>query len=182
MEENGVSEVILVGQSLGGYFSQSFIKSYPAMAKGFVGIDTTPYGERYYSKLDRWWLRQIEWMAYLYPHKMMKRALAKQVSTTKYAYDNMCLILEQYTKEEICHLMGIGYASFLDDNTDIDISCPVLLLLGECDKTGKVQMYNRTWAEEKGYSLLIIKDAAHNANVDNPMEVNSAIDGFIISL
>lgn len=26
------------------------------------------------------------------------------------------------------------------------------------------------------------KDAARNANVDNPMEVNSAIDGFIMSL
>lgn len=177
--ENAIDKVILVGQSLGGYFSQSFIRSYPQKVTAFVGIDTTPYGEIYYSKLDKWLLRQVEWMAHLYPYEMMKRAIAKQVSVTDYGYINMLSMLGQYSKNELCHLMGIGYAAFLDDNTDMNIECPVLILLGENDKTGKVQQYNKAWAKKTRYPLIIIKNAAHNANVDNPMEVNNAIEAFL---
>ncbi len=179
LTENAVDKVILVGQSLGGYFSQSFIKRYPEKVTAFIGIDTTPYGEDYYSKLDKWLLRQVEWMAHLYPLEMMKRAIAKQVSVTEHGYINMLSMLEQYSKNELCHLMGIGYSAFLDDNTDVYITCPVLILLGENDKTGKVQQYNKAWAAKTGYPLVTIKNAAHNANVDNPMEINTAIETFL---
>lgn len=182
LAEECISEVILVGQSLGGYFAQSFIRKYPQMVTAFIGIDTTPYGEVYYSKSDKWWLHQVEWMAHLYPHKMLEIAIAKQVSTTSYGYANMISMLKQYSKKELCHLMGIGYASFLDDNSDINIECPVLLLLGDKDKTGKVQQYNKEWAKNTGYPLQIIKNAAHNANVDNPEDVNMAIDAFLKTL
>lgn len=179
LEENSVREVVMIGQSLGGYFAQAFILRYPEMVKGFIGIDTTPYGEAYYSKSDKWWLRQVEWMAHLYPYGMMKKAIAKQVSTTKYAYENMLSMLEQYGKKELCHLMGIGYAAFLEDNRDIHISCPVLIILGDQDKTGKVKQYCKAWSEATGYPLQTIKNAAHNANVDNWIEVNSAIEKFL---
>ena len=105
LNANKVEKIILIGQSLGGYFAQSFIRKYPESVKAFIGIDTTPYGEGYYSRTDKWWLRQIEWMAQLYPHHMVKKAIAKQVSVTKYAYDNMISILEQYEKKELCHLL-----------------------------------------------------------------------------
>ena len=71
--------------------------------------------------------------------------------------------------------MGLGYAGFLDDNCDLKIPCPVLLILGEKDKTGKVAQYNKEWARQTGYPLEIINDAAHNVNVDKPDEVNALI-------
>ena len=182
LDDNHIEKVILIGQSLGGYFSQSFIRSYPGRVKGFVSIDSTPYGEIYYSKGDRFWLRQVEWMSHLYPYKMMQKAIAKQVSTTQYAYENMLSMLQQYPKNELCHLMGIGYASLLDDLSDMEIPCPVLLLLGDKDKTGKVKSYNREWTKRTGYPLLIINNASHNSNADNPEEVNNAIVDFIKNL
>ncbi|MCM1057744.1 MAG: hypothetical protein NC517_09070 [Firmicutes bacterium] len=90
------------------------------MVLAFVAIDTTPYGDMYYSKSDKWWLRQIEWMSYLYPFNAMKKALAKQVSVSKKGYENMLSMLSPYTKKELCHLMGIGYAGFLKDNSNVD--------------------------------------------------------------
>jgi len=54
-----------------------------------------------------------------------------------------------------------------------------LLILGEKDKTGKVAQYNKAWAKRTGYSLKIIHDAAHNANVDKPDEVNACIRDFL---
>lgn len=182
LEENGISSVVLIGQSLGGYFAQSFLDRYPDMVQGFVGIDTTPYGKDYYSVLDCFLLRQVEWMAKLYPLQMMKKAMAKQVSVTDSGYALMLEMLKPYGKDELCHLMGLGYAGFLEDNRDISLRCPGLLLLGEQDRTGKVRQYNRAWAEKTGLPLVLIPKAAHNANVDNPEAVNTAIEGFLTTL
>ena len=178
LDQNAVDKVILIGQSLGGFLSQSFIKRYSERVKGFVSIDSTPYGFAYYSKSDIWILNQVEWMAHLYPLQWMKKAMAKQVSTTQKAYDNMMQMLSPYGKNELCHLMGLGYAGFLEDNCDLQIPCPVLLILGEKDKTGKVVQYNKAWADKTGYPLKIISGAAHNANVDKPQEVNACIRDF----
>ena len=179
LDKNAVEQVVLIGQSLGGFLAQSFIKRYPDRVKGFVSIDSTPYGSGYYSKFDVWILKQVEWMAHLYPLRWMKKAMAKQVSATKKAYNNMMQMLSPYRKKELCHLMGLGYAGFLDDNCELEIPCPVLLILGEKDKTGKVAQYNKAWAGQTGYPLKIINDAAHNANVDKPEEVNDHIRAFL---
>ena len=181
LDENGVSKVCFAGQSLGGYLAQSFIKRYPERVRGFVSIDSSPYGTGYYSRLDVWIIRQVEWMAHLYPLRWLKRAMAKQVSTTRRAYENMMQMLAPYGKGELCHLMGLGYAGFLDDNCDLEIPCPVLLILGEKDRTGKVVQYNKAWTKRTGYPLRIIEGAAHNVNVDKPEEVNACIFEFLQS-
>ncbi len=182
INECSIDKAVFVGQSLGGYFSQSFIKRYPERVKGFVSIDSTPYGHTYYSKLDIWILKRIEWMAMCYPLRWMKRAMAKRVSVSKRAYDNMMQMLSIYEKRELCHLMGLGYAGFLQDNCDLEIPCPVQLIYGEKDRTGKVKDYNREWAKRTHYPLQIINDAAHNANVDNPQAVNDCIRSFLATL
>lgn len=179
LDQCGADKVILTGQSLGGFLAQSFIKRYPERVKCFVSIDSTPYGFSYYSGFDIWILKQVEWMARLYPLKWMKKAIAKQVSTTRKGYDNMMQMLAPYDKKELCHLMGLGYSGFLEDNCELSIPCPVLLILGEKDRTGKVKQYNKAWTQQTGYPLKIIKGAAHNANVDRPQEVNACIHDFL---
>ena len=177
-----VPSAIFVGQSMGGFITQSVIKRYPALVKAFISIDSTPFGETYYSRSDKWWLNQVEWMARLYPLDMMKKAIARQVSATQAARQNMLEMLSGYDKRELCRLMGIGFAGFLEDNCDLEIRCPVLLLLGEKDQTGKVKAYNQAWAKRTGYPLIIIRGARHNANVDRPDAVNREISAFIASL
>ncbi len=178
LDDCGVDKVILIGQSMGGFISQSVISRYPERVKGFVAIDSTPYGD-YYSKSDMWWLRQIEWMAKLYPDKILRWAMANQCCVTKHGRKNMADMLACYDKNELCHLMGIGFSGFLADNQELEIKCPVLLLLGEKDHTGYVKAYNKEWTKRTGFPLKIIKDAAHNANVDQPDVVNRLIKEFI---
>ena len=181
LDEYGVSAVVLIGQSMGGFIAQSFICRYPEMAKAFVAIDSTPYGD-YYSKSDIWWLRQIEWMSKLYPETLLKSSIAKQNALTEIGRSNMAAMIDGYSKAELCHLMGIGYAGFLDDNRACKIPCPVLLIVGEKDNTGKVRAYNKAWSERTGFPLAWIPNAAHNSNVDNPSIVNETIKGFIENL
>lgn len=179
LDENRIASAILIGQSMGGYMIQSFLLRYPQRVKAFVGIDTCPYGESYYSSSDKWMLRQVGWMSELYPQSLLKSAIAAQVSVTEYARQSMAEMLKLYSKAELCRLMGIGFAGFLADNRDMDIHCPVLILAGEKDKTGKVLHYCDQWAEKTGWCYQKIANAAHNANADNPEAVNAAIDDFL---
>ena len=181
LDECGIHMVVLIGQSMGGFIAQAFICRYPEMVKGFVAIDSTPYGD-YYSKSDIWWLRQIEWMSKLFPTKLLKSSMAKQNAVTEAGQSNMATMIKGYDKAELCHLMGIGYAGFLDDNRECHISCPVLLIVGEKDSTGKVRAYNREWAKRTGFPLIWIPNSAHNSNVDNPAVVNGKILGFVENL
>ncbi|BDF69948.1 hydrolase [Oscillospiraceae bacterium] len=181
LDECGSSKVILIGQSMGGYIAQAFICRYPHLVKAFVAIDSTPYGD-YYSKSDIWWLRQIEWMSKLFSVKLLKSSMTKQNATTKMGQANMSAMIDGYSKAELCHLMEIGYDAFFDDNRELNIPCPVLLIVGEKDKTGKVKSYNREWAKRTGFPLVWIPNAAHNSNVDNPYAVNDNIQIFLKDL
>lgn len=181
LDECGISKVILIGQSMGGFIAQSFVFRYPELVKAFVAIDSTPYGD-YYSKSDIWWLRKIEKIAKLFPENLLKTSIVKQNALTEAGRKNMATMIMNYSKAELCHLMGLGYAGFLDDNRVCNIPCPVLLIVGEKDTTGKVKSYNKEWAKRTGYPLIWISNAAHNSNVDNPTMVNKAISNFIKNL
>lgn len=178
LEECNISSVILVGQSLGGYLSQAFIMRYPDMVKAFVSIDSSSYGY-YYSKSDVWWIKQLDWMAKAYTENILKKSMANQNALTEEGRANMLDMLKYYNKTELINLMSQGYKAFFDDNRPFKINCPVVLLVGEKDKTGKVVSYNREWTRDTGYEMIIIPDAAHNSNVDNPKAVNYYIKEFL---
>ena len=179
LQKEQIGEAVFIGQSMGGYITQTFMKKYPQMVTGFVGIDTCPFGEQYYSKSDKWWLHQVEWMSWYYPHQFLIKEMAKACSCTKEGQESMRRSLSVYTKKELCHLMGIGFTGFLVENCNLRINCPVLILVGEHDHTGKVMQYCRQWNQETGYPIYVIPDAAHNSNYDNSIEVNARIEDFL---
>ena len=113
---------------------------------------------------------------------MLKVSMAKQNAVTKAGRDNMLEMLSDYKKAELCHLMGIGYAGFLEDNRELQISCPLLLIVWGKDNTGKVNQYNKKWSKRTGTKIIWIPDAAHNSNVDNPDFVNCCIGEFLANL
>ncbi len=175
----GFDSAVFVGQSMGGYIVQAFLLAYPEMARAFVAIDTCPFGVRYYSKSDLFWLRQVGWMSRLYPHNYYIETIVKSVALTEPGRDNMRKAYSYYSHRELCTLMDAGYKSFVRENRDLSIACPVLILAGEADRAGKVLAYSKAWHEATGYPLQIIKGAAHNSNYDNPDAVNAAIDAFL---
>ena len=61
----------------------------------------------------------------------------------------------------------------------MNIQCPVWLLVGEHDKTGKVMAYNKMCHKKEGFPLYIIEGAAHNANDDQPQRVNELLNAFL---
>ena len=108
--------------------------------------------------------------------------MAKSVSLTRYSFEKMCEMLRGLTKAEIIEQMGIAYTNFANENQDLSLSCPVLILLGDSDKTGKVAAYCKAWAAATGYPLHLISHAAHFSNGDNPEQVNAEIEAFVAGL
>lgn len=177
-----IEKAFLVGMSMGGYPSQHFASLYPQMVKGFVALDTTPLGLRYYSKSDLWWLKQAAPMAKWFSADILRRSMARSVSNAEYSYRKMLSMLEPLSKDEIIEQMKIAYEYFPRENKDVVFPFPVLILVGEKDKTGKVKAYCKEWAADTGYPLHYIKNAKHFANGDNPEQVNQEIELFVRSI
>lgn len=181
LNQEKIPAAVLIGQSLGGYACQQYALDFPDKVLAFVGVDTSPFGPSYYSRSDRFWVRQVEWLSRCYPHDKLVTAIAKGATHTKRGFDNMMAMLAPYGKAELCRIMGTAYTSFLRENCDTAFDFPVLLTLGEYDKTGKVPQYNWAWAAKTGYPLKIIPGAGHNANVDNPVVFNAVVEDFLDS-
>lgn len=182
LDVENIHQVILVGMSMGGYPSQEFAIQYPDKVSAFIALDTTPLGLCYYSALDRWWLKQVEPMAKWFTDKMLRNSMAKSVSKTQYAYDMMLKMLEPLNKADIVEQMGIAYGRVFDRKDSVHFNFPVLILIGEYDKTGKVKHYCEEWSKKEGYPLHIIKGASHFSNADNYDAVNKEINDFICEL
>jgi len=179
LEQEGIETVCLAGMSMGGYSSQMFAHLYPKKTQCFIGIDTTPFGTAYYSKSDLYWLSKVKPMAKWFSDIMLRKSIAKSVSVTDYSYQKMMAMLAPLSKDEIIEQMDIAYGTFARENRNLHIECPVLILLGDKDCTGKVKQYCKAWSKETGYPLHIIKNAAHFSNGDNAPQVNAEIEAFI---
>lgn len=178
LDAQGVAACVLVGQSMGGYNAQHFIKRFPRRALGFVGIDTASVDSSYYTRSDTWWLHQVGWMSRLYTQRGLINGIAKASAATEHGRENMIEMLQMYSKDELCNLLGAVYGALADELTDMSIECPAQLVLGEHDRIGKMQAYNRKWAEHTGIPLQIIAGAGHNSNDDAPDAVNAIIEEF----
>lgn len=179
LKQENIKKVCLVGMSMGGYPSQMFAHLYPEKAQCIIGIDTTPFGTAYYSKSDLFWLSKVKPMLKLFTDKLLRESMAKSISVTEYSYNKMKEILAPVSKAQIIEQMDIAYGKFAQENRNLNISCPILILLGDKDKTGKVKQYSYDWARKTGYPLKIIKNASHFSNGDNPQQVNNEIEQFI---
>ncbi len=179
LDAEHISKAVLVGMSMGGYPCQEFAAQYPDRTLALIAIDTTPFGTEYYSKSDQWWIKRAGTMAGWFPDSLLRKSMAKAVSRTQYAYDLMLSMLKPLSKADIMRQMDIAYGKFLEENHDIRLNCPVLILVGEYDTTGKVKKYSGEWAKREGYPLIVIKNATHFSNADNFLDVNAAIDAFL---
>jgi len=177
-----IDRVILVGQSMGGYVCQEFAIQYPKKVTAFVAVDTTPFGECYYSKWERYILTKAGSIASLFPYTMLVKSIAKGATRTEYAYNNLYDSVSKLSKKEIVVIMDVAYNDFLQKTETAEFDFPVLLILGDRDNTGFVKKYNLMWSSRTGYPLEIISNAGHNSNVDNYDEFNDRVSLFLSKL
>ena len=179
LEDEHINKVVLVGQSMGGYVCQEFAIQYPEQVEAFIAVDTTPFGHYYYSKWERFILTKVGLISSWYPYNLLVKSIAKNATKTRYAYENLYAAVSKLSKKEIINIIDLAYGDFLKRTDTVKFDFPVLLVLGDSDQTGYVRKYNQKWSRHDGYPLKIIRNAAHNSNVDNYKEFNKIVSEFL---
>lgn len=179
LDLEGVERAVLVGQSLGGYVCQEFAAQYPRRVLAFVGISTGPFGHCFYTASDRFWLKLAAPLCSLFPKRLLQEAIARGATATAQGCQNMRMMLTTSSKEQICQQIAAAYQDIFTRQQPVQFDCPVLLLDGEQDRIGKVALYNRLWTAQSGYPLQLVPKAGHNANADQPQQVNQQIGAFL---
>lgn len=182
LEKEGIRKPVLIGQSMGGYLSQSFMQQYPHEAAGFVSIDSAPLKRMYTSSLDIWLLKRTEPMYRMFPWKILKKETARACSVSEKGRSQMMQMMDCYTWREYCALAGHGFrivAEAIEEDLAYEINCPSVLICGQKDRTGYVKRYNRNWSRKENLPVEWIQEAGHNSNTDRPEEINRIIHDFI---
>lgn len=182
LEQEDIEKIVLVGQSAGGYIAQSFIHEHKDKVIGFIGIGTTPFGKSYYKKSELFWIKHFSTITKLYPYSYYCKTAAKAITVTDEARESMYKTLVSLGKKDMLKAASAVYGEFLKIDDEVRFDCPVLITYGEHDNTGYVKKYCNNWAEKKGYPLVVIPNASHNANYDNYDEFNELLISFVHSI
>lgn len=177
-----ITRPFLVGQSMGGYVAQTFIKQWPEAVRGFVSIDSAPLSRSYFTGVELVMLRHTKGMYLSIPWQLLQRIGAKGCAETAYGRTLMKGMIQGYSKQEYCALADYGYRLLADAvvaRPDYELHCPMLLLCGVHDQAGSTKRYNHMWAAREGKQLVPVPGAGHNSNTDNPDFVNQEIEGFL---
>ncbi|UPQ86676.1 alpha/beta hydrolase [Ignavigranum ruoffiae] len=182
LQQENISQVILIAQSLGGFCAQIFAERFPQKVFGLAGIGIGPLGLQYYNSIDQWWLKNTGWMSSFLNPQDLRQSIALSATYSHQAHKKMLAMLENYQDHEILATTDIAFKTLLKENHNIQRQHPTLLILGEHDDLGKISQYTRQWHQEEGIPLKMVVDAGHNANMDNPMAVNRLLKEFILDL
>ena len=180
LREN-IERPVLVGQSMGGYIAQAYIKRFPGAA-GFISVDSAPLSRSYFSGWELALLKHAYWMYRCIPWKLLLKWGSTGTAQSPEGRALMERTMGAYSPKEYCLLADHGYrllARAVEAHGDSEPDCPVLLLCGEKDGAGSSRRYNRTWTKRTGFPLVWLKGAGHNSNTDVPDQVNRLITGFV---
>lgn len=182
LERESFRRPILVGQSMGGYLSQTFMELFPQVAVGFVSIDSAPLERSYFAGWELAALKHTKLMYLSIPWKLLQYWGSTGTATSEYGRRLMRATMQDYQKGEYCNLAAHGFRMLADgaeSGRAYQITCPAVLICGEKDGAGSARRYNREWAKRTGLPLVWIPGAGHNANTDDPVRVNAVIQELI---
>ena len=184
LQNEGFTEPVIVGQSMGGYVGQTFAQLFPEKLRGFVSIDSAPLQREYVTAAEIWLLKRMEPVYRYYPWRALLRSGTEGVAVSDYGRKLMHDIMMVYDGDQSRYaaLAGHGFrmlAEAYEADLPYRIDCPALLICGEKDRAGSTRRYNRAWHEKTGLPIEWVREAGHNANTDAPELVNRLIRSFV---
>jgi len=178
MQLAGYDQAVLAGQSMGAYIAQNFVVRYPERALALVSIGSTNITRRY-SLLDRVGLLLTPPTLRVWPYEHLKRLVAQTTAISPQARSYAYQAISQVGQRDFANIMD-AVARGLSYLPDYRIPVPALLTHGDQDNTGKIKAYARQWADSQPNArYVVIPDAGHNANQDNPAFFNRLLLDFL---
>jgi len=176
----GEDRAVLGGQSLGAMIAQHAYFRQPQRVLALVVIDSVSIAMPY-TKLEVWALRASLPLFDLWPYNHFVRTVVNNTALRPEARAYADGAIRSLSREEFLAIWK-GVSVAVDDKgmPGHFIEVPMLLTHGDRDRTGSVRKQAPTWAaREPDVTYVVIPDAAHNANQDNPPFFNRVLLDFL---
>jgi 3-oxoadipate enol-lactonase len=180
LDHLGVERAVLVGQSMGGMIAQQVYLHHPERVQALVNLGavniTFPY-----ARWEIWALKLSLPLFNLWPFGHFKRTVAKSTSIKRDVQAYALAAINQLMRDEFLHIWkDVTMAVDEKGIPDHHITVPFLLTHGDQDTTGSIRRQAPKWAAyEPNAEYVVIPDAGHNANQDNPTFFNRVLLGFL---
>src|SRR5436305_2882229 len=185
MDTLGMQSAILCGLSMGGYAAFAFLHKYPQRVAGLILADTRPGADTPEAQANRENVAQI----------------AETQGTGAIADLQVPRLLSEYTRQhhpeveirvrqmiEAATVQGTAAASRgmarRADSTELlaGITCPTLVIVGEQDALTPPSVAQEYAAQIPGAQLVVITNAGHLSNLEQPEAFLQAVRGFLVPI
>jgi pimeloyl-ACP methyl ester carboxylesterase len=166
LDHLGVRKVTLVGHSMGGNVNQEFAFQYPERVQALAMLDCT-WNFKPLSASDKFWLKLAEPIFAIYPYRMLIDQSVAASAASKAAQEYLRKSMQRLSKAEFVHVL-MDATRCLREESDYKITQPLLLMMGDQEATGNIRAAMPLWARHDGADLIVIPNAKHCANLDQP--------------
>ena len=120
------------------------------------------------------------WLLQLYSAQALTRAAVRTSAVSKKVRQRYAAMISPLSKREIIDIMS-EIVRGLHPEPNYRIGCPIAIAYGAKDNLGKIRNVAAPWAERDGVAgaLLVVPEAGHLANMDNPPAFNRFMMDFL---
>jgi 3-oxoadipate enol-lactonase len=161
-----IQAAVLVGHSMGGNLHQEFAYLHPERVKALVMLDCT-WNFMQLTASDKFWLKAANPIFKLYPYRTLIDQSVAASAISKDAQELMRKAMQQLSKDEFVQVL-MNSTQCLRYEPDYKITKPLLLMMADQEATGNIHKAMPLWARHEGVELVIIPNAKHAANLDQP--------------
>jgi pimeloyl-ACP methyl ester carboxylesterase len=163
----GVREAAFVGHSLGGNLGQELAFRHPERVACLVCVDCT-WNFQKLTRSETFLLGLAGPIFRLYPHKALVNQSLAVAANSQAARDLVRPAMSSLSKDEIVQIMTAA-TGCLHYEPGYSINKPILMVLGDNDRTGNIRKAMPIWAQhEPNAKLVIVPNTSHSPNLDAP--------------
>jgi pimeloyl-ACP methyl ester carboxylesterase len=172
-------QAIFVGHSMGGNIHQELVLNYPERVRAMVFLDCT-WNFQTLSAIETFSLSIAKPIFKLYPYKLLVNQSLNATATSKVSQEILRPAMESLSKDEFINIL-MATSDCLHYEPNYTINKPLLLMVGDKDKTGNIRKVMPIWAKrEPDCRFVVIPNAKHAANLDNPDFFHKVLMDFLM--
>ncbi len=178
LDDLSKDKAIFIGQSAGTYVIQEFAFQHPERIKAMIIIDGTCITAKL-SLIESLAVRASPLMFRLWPYENLKKAMVDASSIKTSTRQQLKKQFNGLSKKEFIKIWD-GLSTCIHYEPYYHVQSPLLLVYGEYDNTGNIRKAMKDWAKrDKQSKYVVIPDAGHCSNQDNPEFFNKVMIEFL---
>jgi len=172
------NQAILLGHSMGGNLIQEVVFYHPERVKALICLDCTCNTMKLNS-LEAFAVKMVRPILGIYPYKILRRQAANITSVKSEVRQEIYDLFEGLPKSDYINIM-MELTFCLHEEPNYRIEKPLLIIVGDQDRTGNIRKVAPIWAKrDAGSQLVIVPNAGHAVNMEQPDIVNRTILEFL---